>query len=135
MPQLLQDDEPSPVKVLCEHGSSDLFLTADPCQLDRLETAHLLRPGTPVPLAENGLAAIALLDRAVAVRKPGDLARDDAPRIALAEPDNPEAERIQFIVGLFASGPKHLIGIRADRRATWCGHLFGQLDHARGRRD
>jgi predicted N-formylglutamate amidohydrolase len=29
MSQLLQDDEPPPVKVLCEHGPSDLFLTAD----------------------------------------------------------------------------------------------------------
>jgi len=42
MPHLLQDDEPSPVKVLCQHGSSDLFLTADhagravPRSLDRL---------------------------------------------------------------------------------------------------
>src|SRR5262249_49556879 len=56
-------------------------------------------------------------------------------RMALAEADNPEAERIQFIVGLFASGPEHLIGVRADRRATWCGHLFGQFDHAPGRQD
>jgi predicted N-formylglutamate amidohydrolase len=29
MPQLLQDDEASPVRVLREHASSDLFLTAD----------------------------------------------------------------------------------------------------------
>src|SRR5262249_2232140 len=29
MPQLLRDDEPSPVRVLREHAESDLFLTAD----------------------------------------------------------------------------------------------------------
>src|ERR1700730_12843421 len=54
-------------------------------------------------------------------------------RMALAEADNLEAERIQFIIGFFARGPEHLIGVRADRRATWCGHLLGQLDHAPGR--
>src|SRR5882757_1998810 len=54
-------------------------------------------------------------------------------RMALTEADNLEAERIQFIVGFLASGSEHLVSVGADRRATWCWHLLGQLDHAPGR--
>jgi molybdenum ABC transporter molybdate-binding protein len=66
-----------------------LFLTADPLQLDRLAAAGFLLPGTAVALAENGLAVVACSDRACAARRPADLARDDAVRVALAVPDCP----------------------------------------------
>jgi molybdenum ABC transporter molybdate-binding protein len=66
-----------------------LFLTADPRQLDRLAAARLLLPGTAVPLAENGLAAVARSDGPCAVRKPADLAGGDAVRVALAGADCP----------------------------------------------
>jgi molybdenum ABC transporter molybdate-binding protein len=66
-----------------------LFLTADPVQLDRLAAAGLVLPGTGVALAENGLAAVACSDRDCPVRKPADLARGDAARVALAGPDCP----------------------------------------------
>jgi molybdenum ABC transporter molybdate-binding protein len=66
-----------------------LFLTADPLHLDRLEAAGLLLPGTAVALAENGLAAVACSGRECPVRKPADLTRDGAFRVALAGPDCP----------------------------------------------
>jgi molybdenum ABC transporter molybdate-binding protein len=62
-----------------------LFLTADPLPLERLEAAGVLLAGAAVPLAENGLAAIAPSDRACPVRRPADLARGGAIRVALAE--------------------------------------------------
>src|SRR5262249_43302880 len=60
-----------------------LFLTADPRQLDRLEAAHLLLSGTAVSLAENGLAAVARAGADCPVPRPADLARADAGRVAL----------------------------------------------------
>ncbi len=67
----------------------DLFLSADPRQLDRLELARLIEPGQRITLAENGLAAIGLASREPLVRQPADLARPDLSRIALATPDSP----------------------------------------------
>jgi molybdenum ABC transporter molybdate-binding protein len=68
---------------------ADLFLTADPGQLDRLRTHRLLTPGRPTVLAGNTLAAIAPADRPVAVRKPSDLRHPDIRRIAVAAPGSP----------------------------------------------
>jgi molybdenum ABC transporter molybdate-binding protein len=68
---------------------ADLFLTADPHQLDALAVAGLVRPEQTAPLATNGLAAIALAHHELPVRRPAALARADAPRLALAEPDCP----------------------------------------------
>jgi molybdenum ABC transporter molybdate-binding protein len=77
---------------LAEHlltGSpGDLFLTADPLQLDRLAAAGLLLHGATVALAENGLAAVAPAEKVCAVRKPADLA-GEAVRVALAGPECP----------------------------------------------
>lgn len=63
---------------------ADLFLTADPKQLDRLRAHRLLRPGGSTVLAGNTLAAIAPADRPLEVRKPSDLRRPNVSRIALA---------------------------------------------------
>jgi molybdate transport system substrate-binding protein len=68
---------------------ADLFLTADPGQLDRLRTHRLLTPGEPTIFAGNTLAAITAADRSVGVRKPSDLRRPDVGRIALAAPSCP----------------------------------------------
>jgi molybdate transport system substrate-binding protein len=68
---------------------ADLFLTADPRQLDRLEAARLLVPGTRTVLAENTLAAIGPADRDVGVRRPADLARPEVGTVALAAPTSP----------------------------------------------
>lgn len=67
----------------------DLFLTADPRQLDRLEAARLVETGQRVLLAENGLAAIGLASRELRVKRPADLVRREVARIALANPDSP----------------------------------------------
>jgi molybdenum ABC transporter molybdate-binding protein len=66
---------------------ADLFLSADPRQLDRLEAAGLVLAGERVALAENSLAAIGPADRAVAVRRPADLA--GGVRVALADAASP----------------------------------------------
>jgi molybdenum ABC transporter molybdate-binding protein len=68
---------------------ADLFVTADPGQLDRLRAHRLLTPGRPTVLAGNILAAIATADRLVEVRKAADLCRPDVRRIALAAPSCP----------------------------------------------
>jgi molybdenum ABC transporter molybdate-binding protein len=68
---------------------ADLFLTADPLQLDRLEAAGLLVAATRAPLAENTLAAIAPADREVPVRKPADLILPEIKRVAIAGPTSP----------------------------------------------
>jgi molybdenum ABC transporter molybdate-binding protein len=68
---------------------ADLFLTADPHQLDRLQAAQLVRKEQCVPLAQNSLAVIGLADRVLPVRKLTDLVRPNAPRLALADPDCP----------------------------------------------
>ncbi len=68
---------------------ADLFLTADPAQLDRLRAAGLLGPDQRVPLAENGLAAVALAERDLPIRRPADLAGRGVARIAVAGLDSP----------------------------------------------
>jgi molybdenum ABC transporter molybdate-binding protein len=67
----------------------ELFLSADPAQIDRLESAGLLRPGSRAVLAGNGLAAVAPADRELPVRRPADLARPEVRRLALAGPSVP----------------------------------------------
>jgi molybdenum ABC transporter molybdate-binding protein len=62
----------------------DLFLTADPHQLDRLKQERLVKAGTRVVLCDNTLAAISTANRVVTVRKPADLARAGVARVALA---------------------------------------------------
>jgi molybdenum ABC transporter molybdate-binding protein len=68
---------------------ADLFLAAATDQLDRLEAARLLRPGSRAALVENGLVAVALIGRPIPVRKPADLAHPSVGRIALADPGCP----------------------------------------------
>jgi molybdate transport system substrate-binding protein len=67
----------------------DLFLTADPGHLDRLEKAGLVEPGRRVGIAGNELAAVGAEEGNLAVRGPGDLAGESNLRIALGDPDCP----------------------------------------------
>jgi molybdate transport system substrate-binding protein len=68
---------------------ADLFLTAAPEPLNRLEAARLVRPGSRVVVAENTLAALSPSEWPVPVRRPGDLRRTEVRRIALAAPGCP----------------------------------------------
>jgi molybdenum ABC transporter molybdate-binding protein len=74
---------------LAEHilagAPADLFLTADTRHLDRLKRVVSAR----TVVAENGLAAVGPADRQLPIRKPADLVRAAAGRVALAEPDCP----------------------------------------------
>jgi molybdenum ABC transporter molybdate-binding protein len=68
--------------------TADLFLSADRRQLDRLKSAGLVE-STPQLIAKNGLAAVTVADRPMAVRKPADLLKDDVRCVAMAEPGCP----------------------------------------------
>ncbi len=68
---------------------ADLFLTADPRQFARLESARLLDAGDHTEFAGNGLAAIGVAGLAKSVRRPTDLVRLAVSRIALAVPECP----------------------------------------------
>ena len=60
---------------------ADLFLTADPRQLDRLRPA----PTHRVVVAENGLAVVAPIDTSISPGSPGQLLRRPEHRLALAD--------------------------------------------------
>ena len=70
-------------------ASADLFITAGPEPLDRLEEVGIAEPATRTVLAENELAAIGADDGNLPVRSAADLLRADVTRIALAEPTCP----------------------------------------------
>jgi molybdate transport system substrate-binding protein len=67
---------------------ADLFLTADPGQLDRLSDAGLIAPGSEVTLARNGLAAVGVRG-GPAVHSPAELAGPAVRHVALADPGCP----------------------------------------------
>jgi molybdenum ABC transporter molybdate-binding protein len=68
---------------------ADLFLTADPRELERLEERGFALPGTSTRLASNSLAAIAQQDRVLNVRRPADLLRPEVARMAIAVSSTP----------------------------------------------
>jgi molybdenum ABC transporter molybdate-binding protein len=74
---------------LLSGAAGDVFLTADPRQLDRLKAAHLLDADSQIPVAENGLAAIALSECDLPIHRIADLRKNDAFRVALATPECP----------------------------------------------
>jgi molybdate transport system substrate-binding protein len=67
----------------------DVFLTADPGQLDALMSRKLVQAGTVTLLAENTLAVIGSPDLAALVHQPADLLGPGLSRIALAAPGCP----------------------------------------------
>jgi molybdenum ABC transporter molybdate-binding protein len=62
----------------------DIFLSAESSELDRLEAAHLLVPGSRRVIAQNGLAIVGAT-RCREIRKPRDLLLRRFRRVALAE--------------------------------------------------
>jgi molybdate transport system substrate-binding protein len=68
---------------------TDLFLSADDRQMDRLEAASLIRSESRLTLAENTLMAIGPADQNHTVRRPADLLREGISRIAVAAPPCP----------------------------------------------
>jgi molybdate transport system substrate-binding protein len=67
---------------------ADLFLSADPRQLDRLQAASLIEADGRRDLAGNSLAAIGRADGPV-VRTPETLVRQETIRIVIADPATP----------------------------------------------
>jgi molybdenum ABC transporter molybdate-binding protein len=78
---------------LAEHllagAPADLFLAADERQLDRLEPAGVVDPGTRTVLALNSLAAIGPSDRPSRIRSARQLLGPGVSRVALAQTSSP----------------------------------------------
>jgi molybdenum ABC transporter molybdate-binding protein len=70
-------------------AASDVFLSADLAQVERLIAAGLVARGTVTRLAENLLAAIVPADSPVRARGPADLLAPGTGRLALAVPPCP----------------------------------------------
>jgi molybdenum ABC transporter molybdate-binding protein len=66
----------------------DVFLSAEPSELDRLDAAHLLADGSRQIIAKNGLAIVGGT-KASPVKKPADLLSSKFKRVVLAEPACP----------------------------------------------
>jgi len=73
----------------------DLFISADACHLDRLQSAGMLEIGSRRMLGANGLVAIAPAGKTLKVRTARGLADRAIKRIVLAEPANPLGQRSQ----------------------------------------
>jgi molybdate transport system substrate-binding protein len=116
--------------LLLAGSPAHVFLTADPRQLDRLEAASLLVPGTVVSLAENGLAAVACSDGDCRVRRPADLAGQGAGRVALAGPDCPLGRYTEaYLAGLRLAERVLRRAIRVDNsRAVLAAVRAGQAE-------
>jgi molybdate transport system substrate-binding protein len=65
---------------------ADLFLSADEIQMDGLEKAGLIVPGTRRSVLSNTLVVVIPTDSRMKISLERDLARPDLTRIALAEP-------------------------------------------------
>lgn len=67
----------------------DLFLSAHVDQIDRLRQAGRCRAEAITSLARNGLALVVPADSTSEIRRPKDLARSEAGRVAIADPASP----------------------------------------------
>jgi molybdate transport system substrate-binding protein len=94
----------------------DLFLTADPAQVDRLAALGAVLPDTVTALAENTLAAIGPADSPLAVRRAADLLGPDVARVALALASCP--------LGGYTRSYLEQLGMydALARRAVWADH-------------
>jgi molybdate transport system substrate-binding protein len=109
---------------------TDLFLSADVRQVDRLEAAGLVAPGSRVILAENSLAAIGPAGGEFSARKPADLKRAGVRRIALADPSSPLGGYTgAYLEGLGLAEALEPRAIRVDNsRAVVAAVRAGQAD-------
>jgi molybdate transport system substrate-binding protein len=69
-----------------EGAPADLFLSADEAQMDGLERAGLVVPGTRRSVLSNTLVAVVPKDSALRIASARDLAGPGVERLALAEP-------------------------------------------------
>jgi molybdenum ABC transporter molybdate-binding protein len=108
----------------------DIFLTADPGHLDRLERVGLVEPGQRVVLAGNGLAAVGAANRELAVRGPADLAGQSALRVALADPGCPLGDYTRaYLDRLHFYEPLRKRAVRVENsRAVIAAVRAGQAD-------
>jgi molybdenum ABC transporter molybdate-binding protein len=109
---------------------ADLFLSADPGQVERLRVARVLAPGDPAVLAENTLAAIGPADGGVSVRRPTDLLGLAVTRVAVADPACPLGRYTRAYLeglGLYARLLPRVIGVE-NSRAVMVAVRAGQAE-------
>jgi molybdate transport system substrate-binding protein len=71
---------------ILEGAPVDVFISADAAQMDRVEAAHALAPGTRVDLLSNSLVVIAPADGGVAIADAKDLLAPNIRHLALGDP-------------------------------------------------
>jgi molybdenum ABC transporter molybdate-binding protein len=109
-----------------EGVSSDLLLTADERQLDRLAVGATER----VVLAANRLVALGPVDQSVPVRRPADLLRPEVTRIACAKPGSPLGDyTVQYLerLGLYDKLKARLLALD-NAGMVACAVRAGQAD-------
>lgn len=74
------------VAQILEGAPVDVFISADAAQMDRLEAAHALAPGTRVDLLTNSLVVITPAEGGVSITQPKDLLSPNVRRLALGDP-------------------------------------------------
>lgn len=71
---------------IIEGAPVDVFLSADAAQMDRVEHAGRLVPGSRVDLLSNQLVVVTPVDRGLDVTRVQDLQRETVRRVAIADP-------------------------------------------------
>jgi molybdate transport system substrate-binding protein len=114
-----------------EGAPADLFLSADEAQMDGLERAGLVVPGTRRSVLSNTLVAVVPKDSALRIASARDLAGKGVERLALAEPTSVPAgvysEKFFERVGIWdALAPK--VVPTENARATLAAVESGNVD-------
>lgn len=113
-----------------EGAPADLFLSADEIQVDALEKAGLIAPGTRKSVLSNALVVVVPADSRMKISFEGDLAERGVQRIALAEPSSVPAgvysKKFLESVGLWAAVAPKVIpteNVRAVLAAVESGNV------------
>lgn len=112
-----------------EGAGVDVFISADEDQMDAVQRAGRIAPGSRVPLLSNQLVIVAQADRAVTLRSARDLMKPEFRRIATGDPAavpvGVYAKRYLESQGLWTDVARKLVptdGVRAALAAVEQGH-------------
>jgi molybdate transport system substrate-binding protein len=100
----------------------DVFISADAAQMDVVDKAGLVVPGSRLPVAGNRLAVVVAARRVSVPRSIQDLAADDVRRIAIGDPAAVPA-------GVYARGYLERVGLwpRLERKVVPTSNVRGAL--------
>jgi molybdate transport system substrate-binding protein len=71
---------------IMEGAPADIFFSADEAQMNQLQDKGLLVPGTRKSRLSNSLVIVVGRDSSLTISSPGDLAKPEVSRVALADP-------------------------------------------------